>query len=115
MAIVSGSSRHTAFLNPQVSNTMTNASAPKTPVPHPLATHDVNAAILNAHAHDRKALIHAHDIVIQTDRRRTRILRICQEALSQLRLDLKYLVFDLDATRRERDEAVAQLKEHGLR
>jgi hypothetical protein len=27
-----------------------------------------------------------------------------QEALSQLRLDMKYLVFDLEATRRERDE-----------
>jgi hypothetical protein len=26
-----------------------------------------------------------------------------QEALSQLRLDMKYLVFDLEATRRERD------------
>jgi hypothetical protein len=26
-----------------------------------------------------------------------------QEALSQLRLDMKYLLFDLEATRRERD------------
>ncbi len=35
--------------------------------------------------------------------RRTRILNLCQEALSQLRLDMKYLIFDLEATRRERD------------
>jgi hypothetical protein len=28
---------------------------------------------------------------------------LVQEALSQLRLDMKYLVFDLEATRRERD------------
>jgi hypothetical protein len=34
-----------------------------------------------------------------------------QEALSQLRLDTKYLVFDLEATRRERDEYQRQLKE----
>jgi hypothetical protein len=27
-----------------------------------------------------------------------------QDALSQLRLDMKYLMFDLEATRRERDE-----------
>jgi hypothetical protein len=30
-------------------------------------------------------------------------LTLVQEALSQLRLDMKYLVFDLEATRRERD------------
>ena len=35
--------------------------------------------------------------------RRTKILTLVQEALSQLRLDMKYLVFDLEATRRERD------------
>jgi hypothetical protein len=38
--------------------------------------------------------------------RRRRILRMVQEALSQLQLEMKYLVFDLEATRRERDEAV---------
>lgn len=36
--------------------------------------------------------------------RRRRILNLVQEALSQLRLDMKYLVFDLEATRRERDQ-----------
>lgn len=36
--------------------------------------------------------------------RRRRILNFIQEALSQLRLDMKYLMFDLEATRRERDE-----------
>jgi hypothetical protein len=38
--------------------------------------------------------------------RRQRVLQLVQEALSQLRLDMKYLVFDLEATRRERDEAL---------
>lgn len=35
--------------------------------------------------------------------RRRRILMLVQETLSHLRLDMKYLVFDLEATRRERD------------
>jgi hypothetical protein len=41
--------------------------------------------------------------VADSTRRRRRILNLVQEALSQLRLDMKYLVFDLEATRRERD------------
>lgn len=41
--------------------------------------------------------------VTESTRRRRRILALVQEALSQLRLDMKYLVFDLEATRRERD------------
>lgn len=41
--------------------------------------------------------------VAEGARRRRRILTLVQEALSQLRLDMKYLVFDLEATRRERD------------
>ena len=43
------------------------------------------------------------DRVVESTRRRRRILTLVQEALSQLRLDMKYLVFDLEATRRERD------------
>lgn len=31
-------------------------------------------------------------------------LKWLQEAISQLRVDVKYLIFDLEATRRERDE-----------
>ena len=42
--------------------------------------------------------------VSECTRRRRRILNLVQEALSQLRLDMKYLMFDLEATRRERDE-----------
>lgn len=42
--------------------------------------------------------------VIESTRRRRRILSLVQDALSQLRLDMKYLAFDLEATRRERDE-----------
>ena len=42
--------------------------------------------------------------LITTERRRKRILQVIQEVLLQLRLDMKYLTFDLEATRRERDE-----------
>lgn len=41
--------------------------------------------------------------VIEGTGRRKRILGLVQEALGQLRLDMKYLMFDLEATRRERD------------
>ena len=36
--------------------------------------------------------------VAEGAKRRRRILTLVQEALSQLRLDMKYLVFDLEAT-----------------
>jgi len=52
--------------------------------------------------------------VMDSTRRRRRILALVQEALSQLRLDMKYLVFDLEATRRERDEYRSQLEEGTL-
>ncbi len=49
--------------------------------------------------------------VIDSNRRRRRILLLVQDALSQLRLDMKYLAFDLEATRRERDEFRRKLEE----
>ncbi len=42
--------------------------------------------------------------VLDSSQRRRRILHLIQESLDQLRLEMKYLVFDLEATRRERDE-----------
>jgi len=36
--------------------------------------------------------------------RRQRTLGYVQDSLNQMNLDLKYLIFDLEATRRERDE-----------
>lgn len=38
--------------------------------------------------------------------RRTKVLGLVQSAIAQLRVDMKYLQFDLEATRRERDEAL---------
>ena len=52
----------------------------------------------------------AYSRVVDAVRRRRRILTLVQEALSQLRLDIKYLMFDLEMTRRERDQL---REEHG--
>jgi hypothetical protein len=51
--------------------------------------------------------------VIDSTKRRRRILSLVQDALSQLRLDMKYLVFDLEATRRERDDYRTKLGQGG--
>jgi hypothetical protein len=49
--------------------------------------------------------------VVESSKRRRRILQLVQDALGQLRLDMKYLMFDLEATRRERDDYRRQLEE----
>ena len=49
--------------------------------------------------------------VVESTRRRRRILQLVQDALSQLRLDMKYLMFDLEATRRERDDYRQRLED----
>lgn len=56
----------------------------------------------------RDVLEPAVNKVIENSRRRRRIYTLVQEALSQLRLDMKYLMFDLEATRRERDRYKAE-------
>lgn len=64
---------------------------------------DLAAAISSLPAEFRTLLEPLAYRVVDSTRRRRRILNLVQEALSQLRLDMKYLVFDLEATRRERD------------
>ncbi|TWT48561.1 transcriptional regulator [Botrimarina hoheduenensis] len=49
--------------------------------------------------------------VVESTGRRRRILSLVQDALGQLRLDMKYLMFDLEATRRERDAFQQKLNE----
>ena len=59
-----------------------------------------------------KAQLHlAWQKVSDSFQRRRRILNLVQEALSQLRLDVKYLMFDLETTRKERDQLQAQLED----
>jgi len=49
--------------------------------------------------------------VVESTNRRRKILQLVQDSIGQLRLDMKYLVFDLEATRRERDNYQQQLSE----
>ena len=65
-------------------------------------------ALPNEHSRE---LIPALERVIESTGRRRRILTLVQDALSQLRLDMKYLLFDVEATRRERDDYYAKLQE----
>ena len=51
--------------------------------------------------------------VAKSQHRRHRLNKLIQEALTQLRLDIKYLEFDLQATRAERDEYKAELEGEG--
>lgn len=64
------------------------------------------AALPSAQQRDLEAV---YQQVVDSVRRRRRILALVQEALSQLRLDIKYLMFDLEVTKRERDELRHQL------
>ncbi len=61
---------------------------------------------------EKRTLSAAYERVAESIMRRRRILNLVQEALSQLRLDVKYLMFDLETTRRERDQLQAQLEEN---
>ena len=60
---------------------------------------------------ERESIVQAYNRVSDSIQRRRRILNLVQEALSQLRLDVKYLIFDLETTRRERDQLQAQLED----
>jgi len=56
-------------------------------------------------------VVTALERVVESTKRRRRILTLVQDALSQLRLDMKYLMFDLEATRRERDDYQSKLEQ----
>lgn len=51
----------------------------------------------------------SYNEVVDCVKRRRRILALVQEALGQLRLDIKYLMFDLEITRQERDQLREEL------
>jgi hypothetical protein len=59
----------------------------------------------------REKLVMLCDRVGHYARLQSRLVRIAQDAVDQLQLDVKYLSFDLEATRRERDDAIQQLRE----
>jgi hypothetical protein len=81
--------------------TFPNIAAPTEELPKDVA--ELASAVANLPAEYRTRLETLMFRVVDSTKRRRRILNLVQEALSQLRLDMKYLVFDLEATRRERD------------
>ncbi|MCC7423531.1 MAG: transcriptional regulator [Planctomycetaceae bacterium] len=74
---------------------------------------DLSDAIAALPAESRAGVESAYANVVDAVRRRRRLLSLVQEALAQLRLDVKYLMFDLDVTRRERDELRQQMDDVG--
>lgn len=74
---------------------------------------DLSEAIAALPPEHRVGLETAYGNVVDSVRRRRRLLSLVQEALAQLRLDVKYLMFDLDVTRRERDELRQQIGDAG--
>ena len=92
---------------------MTNSTA-DTKNDTPVELQELSEAINNLPARYRDTLTPALGRVVECSTRRRRILNLVQEALSQLRLDMKYLIFDLEATRRERDQYRDTLENEGL-
>jgi len=88
----------------------TRIAAPTEELPRDVA--DLAAGVAALPAEHRSRLEPLMFRVVDSTKRRRRILNLVQEALSQLRLDMKYLVFDLEATRRERDTLRQQDDEH---
>jgi hypothetical protein len=79
----------------------------------PIELQEMAKAIDALPARYRDAVAPALQRVVECSTRRRRILNLVQEALSQLRLDMKYLIFDLEATRRERDQYREMLEQDG--
>ena len=81
--------------------TFPHVATPTEELPKDVA--DLSVAVSRLPAEFRSQLEPLMFRVVDSTKRRRKILNLVQEALSQLRLDMKYLVFDLEATRRERD------------
>jgi len=92
-----------------MADTHTSATSTTSDLPADLV--QLAAAIGQLPREHADALSPLVDRVVESTGRRRRILSLVQDALGQLRLDMKYLMFDLEATRRERDEAQTRIEE----
>jgi len=89
----------------------TSSTTPETSdLPHDML--ELRAAIEQLPSDSRAKLAPLLERVLESTVRRRRILNLVQDALGQLRLDMKYLMFDLEATRRERDEYRRQIDQN---
>ena len=71
---------------------------------------ELKAQIEQLPLHLRQKLLPLCERLHHYTRLHSRLLRIAQEAVDQLQLDAKYLHFDLEATRRERDELMREIR-----
>ncbi len=72
--------------------------------------------LIHDHSHELpedslQKFLEALDKLKEDTIKRRRILLSIQEKMANLRLDIKYLIFDLEATRRERDDAHRKLQQ----
>jgi hypothetical protein len=91
-----------------MTETTPNVAAKNEQLPADLV--ELDALLAEIPAEYRRAILPVFDRVKESTLRRRRILNLVQDALSQLRLDMKYLMFDLEATRREREEFRRQVE-----
>lgn len=85
------------------------ATTPQSAVPADLS--DLLAAVASLPPSHARLIAPLAERVVAGAQRRRKILDLVQDALSQLRLDMKYLIFDLESTRRERDAFKRELEE----
>ncbi len=72
---------------------------------------DLGKSIASLEGEISPEVTEAYTRVVQSVQRRKRILKQIQDSLSQVRLDVKYLMFDLETTRAERDELRSEVHE----
>jgi hypothetical protein len=92
-------------------NEATRVGAPEAADELPADILELAAVLAGLPREQRQVVEPLFSRVLESTKRRRRILSLVQDALGQLRLDMKYLMFDLEATRRERDELRRQIEE----
>jgi hypothetical protein len=78
----------------------------------PIEIEKLRTEIAKLHASQRTQLLPLLERLQHYIHLHARLLSIAQEAIDQLQLDAKYMQFDLEATRRERDELERMLFEN---
>lgn len=73
---------------------------------------ELATAISHLAPSDRIKIEPSFQKICESSRQRKHILELVQESLSQLRLDMNYLIFDITATRKERDDYRDMLRIH---
>ena len=96
---------------PEASRSTSSPNSTNQATALPTDLEQLASAVRSLPAEQAASLVPLLDRVVESTTRRRRILTLVQDALSQLRLDMKYLMFDLEATRRERDEYREKLEE----